>query len=207
MTNKENENLDFLNEEIDAESAESADADPETGETTDVAALKQKNEELAAKNRQLFERAKKAEGFEKNAEGHWVKIQKPEADKPKAEVPPQPSEPDYAKLAFLETKGISNPDDQKFVQDEAVRLKMSLTDILGLDYVQSKLANAKDQREAQAGMPKGRGSPGNKSQQDVDYWLAKGETPDDLELANQVIEARIKKEEQKNKFSDVLYTG
>jgi hypothetical protein len=173
-------------------------------ETEDVTVLKEKLNDLSGKNKQLFERAKKAEGFEKNAEGHWIKTQKPEA--PPLPVP-QSNEPDYAKLAFLETKGIAHPDDQKLVQDEALRLKLPLTDILGMEHIKSKLQIAKDQREAQAGMPKGRGSASGKTQNDVDYWLAKGETPDDQELGQKVIEARIQKEKQGNKFSDELYTG
>ena len=74
-------------------------------------------------------------------------------------------------------------------------------------HIKSQLETNKDQREAQAGMPKGKGTASGKTQADVDYWLAKGETPDDLELAGKVIEARIKKETQGNKFSDILFTG
>lgn len=190
------ETLDSLNE---------AEAEPETGEPTeDVVALKEKMNELSDKNRKLFERAKRAEGFERNDEGRWIK--KPEV---KTEPPPvsQSNEPDYAKLAYLETKGIAHPDDQKIVQDEAQRLKLPLTDVLQMEHIKSKLEAAKSQREAQAGMPKGRGSSSGKTQQDVDYWLAKGETPDDLEMAEKVINARINKEKNTNMFSDELYTG
>lgn len=188
------ETLDSLNEE---------GAEPEISDTTEnVVALKEKYDELAAKNRQLFERAKRAEGFEQNKEGKWIK-----KSEPKAETPPQSSEPDYAKLAYLETKGINHPDDQKVVMDEANRLKLPLTDILQMKHIKSQLDEAKDQREAASGIPKGKGGFGSRSQQEVDYWLQKGETPDDLELAAKVIEARIHKEKIGNKFSDDLYTG
>lgn len=194
------ENADSLNGENDTE----VETDVET---EDVNALREKVNELSGKNRQLFERAKKAEGFEKNDEGRWVKTQKPEA-KPEPTAPqPQSNEPDYAKLAFLETKGIAHPDDQKIVQDEASRLKLPLTDVLQMEHIKSRLAAAKDQREAMAGMPKGRGNTTGKTQNDVDYWIAKGETPDDLELGNKVIEARISKEKNRQKFSDELYSG
>jgi hypothetical protein len=191
---QELENL-ALNEETDGQEQ------PET-DVEDVAVLKQQKEDLAAKNKQLFERAKKAEGFEKNSDGRWVKAQKPEV-----ELKPQSSEPDYAKLAYLETKGFTHPDDQKVIQDEAVRLKLPLTDVMGMEHIKSKLQMMKDQRESMAGMPKGAGRGGGKTQQDVDYWLAKGETPDDQELAAKVIEARIQKETKGNMFSDDLYTG
>ena len=187
------ENLDSQIEETDTPVEES---------TEDVTALKEKLNELSGKNRQLFERAKKAEGFEKNPEGQWVKIQKAE-EKPM----PQSNEPDYAKIVFLKQENIIHPDDQKLVIDEAMRLKLPLTDIVNMEHIKSKLQILKDQREAQAGMPKDLGRGSGKTRQDVDYWLAKGETPDDLELAAKVIQARIDKETTGNKFSEELFTG
>ena len=158
-----------------------------------------KLEEISEKNKQLFERAKKAEGELREYKTKY-------SEKPKLDNS-QSNEPDYAKLAFLETKGVNHPDDQKIVQDEASRLKLPLTDILGMAHIQSQLETNKTQREAQAGMIKGKGSAGGSGQQDVDYWLAKGETPDDQELAEKVIAAKIKKEQSGNKFSDTLFTG
>lgn len=190
----ENEDLDSLNQE-DVESENDKPAD-------DADALKKKYEELSDKNRKLFERAKKAEGDLKELKTK-IPEKKPEEILDKS----QSNEPDYAKLAFLETKGFNHPDDQKWIQDEAARLKLPLTDILNMAHAKSYLETTKTQREAIAGMPKGRGSAGGQAQSDVDYWLQKGETPDDQELAEKVIEARIKKEQNKNKFSDELYTG
>ncbi len=188
------ENLDSPNEETDTEV-----------ETEDVNALKEKLTELSGKNKQLFERAKKAEGFEK-VDGKWVKpAPKPET-KPETVLPPQSNEPDYAKLAFLEQRGLSHPDEQKWAMDEATRLKLPLTDILSMEHAKLHLQTMKDQREAIAGMPKGKGKTGG-TVQDVDYWLAKGETPDDLALAEKVIDARMQKEKSAKMFSDELYSG
>jgi len=201
------ENLASENEEFENLASENEENDTE-GQSEDVNALKEKIKDISGKNRQLFERVKKAEGFEKDAEGKWVKTQKPKVKpEPKPEPKPQSNEPDYAKLAFLEQRGFAHPDDQKLVQDEAERLKLPLTDVLGMEHIKSKLQTAKDTREALAGMPKGRGKVGGLGMQDVDYWLAKGETPDDLELAEKVINARINKEKNQNKFSDTLYIG
>ena len=173
---------------------------------------------LAKDNKRLYVRAKKAEGFEYNkTQNKWIKKEvKTESKKPDAkETAEKSNEPDYARLAFLEQRGLKDPDDQKLVQDEAERLKMPLTDVLNMEHIKSKLKDSNDQREAQAGMPKGKGKPGSSGgQHDVDYWLAKGKkedgtyhTPDDPELASKIIDARVKKEEQGNKFSDELYTG
>jgi hypothetical protein len=164
---------------------------------------------LEEKNSQLYQRAKKAEGFDydKNAK-QWIKKEKSE--------PPRTvksSEPDYARLAFLETKGISHPDDQKVIQDEAERLSLPLTDVLAMKHIKSQLEANKDQRDALAGMPKGKGRSGGTTQHDIDYWIDKQkpdgtyDTPEDHELAVKVINARIKKQGSVNQFSDILYTG
>ena len=76
-----------------------------------------------------------------------------------------------------------------------------------MKHIQSQLKDSKDQREAQEGLPKGKGKSGGTTPNDVDYHLAKGTTPDDLELAEKVIDARIKQETDSNIFSDELFTG
>ena len=157
----------------------------------------------------LYARAKTAEGFnyDKTA-GKWLKIKEAKKTTPAADNSPQSNEPDYAKLAFLEAKGITHSDDQKIIQEEAARLILPLTDVLNMEHIKTKLKDRKDQREVQANLPKGRGSGGGGANpQDVNYWLEKGETPDDQELAEKVIAARITKEKNVNKFSDTLYTG
>ena len=129
-----------------------------------------------------------------------------------AKLPKEPSEkektnePDYARLAFLEQRGLTNADDQKMVQDEAIRLKLPLTDVLGMEHIKSKLKISKDQREAAEGMPKGRGKAGS-NLSDVDVHLAKGTTPSDLAEAEKVINARMAKEKSVSKFSDDLFVG
>ena len=195
-----------INEVIDSLTNENVEELKET--------LKAEASALEKEKSQLYSRAKKAEGFDKDkTTGKWIKKEvKPEETdiKDKNKIT---NEPDYAKLAFLKGEGITHPDDQKLVQDEAARLKLPLTDILQMGHIKSKLKDTQDQRDAQAGMPKGRGSAGGKTQGDVDYWLDKTNpdgtfaTPEDPELAEKVIEARIKKEKQANKFSDELFTG
>jgi hypothetical protein len=169
-------------------------------DTTDWKALALKNLGIAKRFKTKIEKNNKE--FEE-----FKNLPKEEEKKAEPEKPEKSNEPDYAKLAFLEQRGLTHPDDQKLVHDEAARLKLPLTDVLGMAHIKSQLETAKDQREALAGMPKGGGSASGKTQQDVDYWLAKGETPDDLELGAKVIAARIQKEKQASKFSDDLYTG
>ena len=177
-------------ETIDSPNDETTEGEP------DLDALKKEKDELSGKNKQLFERAKKSESEVKELRDQIKKLteEKPELDKP------QSNEPDYAKIAYLNSTGVIHPDDQKIVQDEAERLKLPLTDVLQMEHLKLKLDTAKAQREAAGGMPKSRGNAGGKTQADVDYWLAKGETPDDLELAEKVIEARMKKDPSNQMF-------
>ena len=176
-------------------------------DTTDWKAEAQKLQQKAIKQREKTKELKTAI----KAKDEEIASLTPKEDKNENKIS---NEPDYAKLAFLKSEGVTHPDDQKLIQDEANRLKLPLTDILQMGHIKSQLETAKDQRNAQEGMPKGRGKGGGgKGQQDVDYWLdrkkADGtfETPDDPELAAKVIDARIHKEEQGNKFSDQLYSG
>lgn len=127
---------------------------------------------------------------------------------PAGNPPPQKGEsdePDYGRLAFLNSSSVTHPDDQKAVLDEAKRLKLPLTDVLQMEHIKTRLQANKEDREAKAGMPRGRDRSGGSTPQDVDYHLAKGTTPDEQELAEKVVEARMKREEQKSKFSDILY--
>lgn len=118
------------------------------------------------------------------------------------------NEPDYAKLAYLETKGVVHPDDQKIVTDEANRLKLPLTDVLQMEHIKNRLTQNNDARVTQDGMPKGSGRKGGEGKGSVEYYLAHpDEVPQDLELHNKVIDARVKKETVGNMFSSTPFVG
>lgn len=176
--------------------------------------LKKEADSLHGSNKQLYARAKKAEGFELKGD-KWVKKEKPkEEPKPKPGEKPnakQSDGTDYGKLAFLNSKGVDNPDDQKVVMDEAKRLDLPIEKVLGEKHIQSQLKNAKDQREAESGMPEGGSGKSGGNKDSVEYWQNKKDkdgnfiTPTDTKLANKVIDARVKAEEEGNMFSDELY--
>ncbi len=199
MANENDENIDSSNDAEDTSSEEAGESDSSEG-SEEITALNERIQKIEDSNKQLFERAKKAEGELKG-------LRKESKEEPEAkEEINQPNEPDYGRLAFLQSKGIDHPDDIKTVQDEADRLKLPLTDVLGMKHIQANLQESKETREAQSGMPKGSKRSGGTTQHDVEYHIAKGTTPDSQELAEKVVEARMKKESQ-NKFSDSLYTG
>ena len=159
-----------------------------------------------AKNQKI--RAEKAEKELKK-----LKAKKEKSDSKTSKNEEQPDEPDYALDAFLEGRGIKTPDDNKLIKDEMARLKLPASDILGMKHIQAKLKDAKDQREAEDGMPeggKGGKSSGSKS---VDYYVNKKNKdgtyvspPPELgfEFANKVIDARLKGEKNSKMFDDNL---
>ena len=151
---------------------------------------------LKEKNRQLFERTKKAEAEVKEFR---TKLPK-EEPKPKAES----NEPNYGRLAYLQAKGIDHPDDIRAVEDESNRLKLPLTDVLQMEHIKTKLQVNKDARTAQTGMPGGSNRAGGATQHDVDYWLQKGGLPEnDQELAEKVVNARMSKDDSRRQFDSI----
>lgn len=165
-------------------------------------------------NKQLYARAKKAEGFELK-DNVWVKKEKPSAE-PTPTEPPSPEakqsdELDYGKLAYLKSEGVDHPDDRKIVLEEAKRLNLPIERILQEKHIQSQLKDAKDQREAEAGMPEGSAGKSGGNKGSVDYWVNRKDkdgnyvTPTDTKLANEVIDARMKSEQEKTMFSADLF--
>jgi hypothetical protein len=181
------------------------DTTPEI-ESTDTPTLEDYNKTKEyAKNQKI--RAEKAEKELKTFKANQPK----ETETPKNEEK-KSNEPDYAERlekVVLKTEGVTHPDDQKFVLDMAKRLKLSVDEVLQEDYVKAKLKSANIQREAESGMPSGSGKAGGTAKNSVDYWVDRVksdgtfETPDDPELAKQVIEKRISKHEKANQFDEI----
>ncbi len=113
MSQKDNENLDSQNEtETDSEETDDIE-ETSLEETDDAGKLKEQNTKLADANKKLFERAKKAEGFIKQADGTWVK--KPKAPEKPANPPQPPVNNNNAQLDPEELKLIA-----KGISDEEI---------------------------------------------------------------------------------------
>ena len=188
----ENENNDSLNVDNDAIVID---------ENDDIAAVKEKFEKLSERgvktsddNKQLFERAKKAEGFVKT-DGKWVKAPKTE---PKAEPKVETKTPSESKtneldenaLDFLDLKGITEDEDVTVVEDIVAKTGQTVRQVLKDDYVISKLKANKDAREVKAATP-GSTKRGGATGDTLEIALAKyettGEYSDDFELRSKVI--------------------
>ena len=187
----------------------------------DIGSLMKSADELDNSNKQLYTRAKKAEGFEPKTETvdgkkviKWAKkAEKKPEPKPTSPEAKQPDEPDYALDAFLEGRNIKNPDDNKLVKDEMKRLNLPAGDILEMEHIKTKLKDVKDQREAELGMPEG-GKGKTSGSKSVDYWINRTkkdkdgtiiyDNPTDPKLHNEVIEARMKSDASQQMFDESL---
>jgi len=186
-------------------SAEDANNTAASTETVDVEALKAKAakaDELEATNRQLFERANKAEGFVKVGD-KWVKAPKPEEAVATSEkLAATTGELTETQLDYLDLKGISNEDDIAIIQKVMQRTGQTVRQALADDYVQSKLEAAKKAREVQAAMPSGTKRSGGNASDSVELALAKfdatGEMPKEFGLRKQIV-AKITERSNPNK--------
>src|SRR3990167_10399824 len=103
------------NENVNDDTSNVESTMTETGatstETVDVAALQKEKTDLENTNRQLFERAKKAEGFVK-VDGKWVKAPKPEeAVETAQQLKDKTGELSETQLDYLDLKGVTEEAD------------------------------------------------------------------------------------------------
>jgi hypothetical protein len=111
---------------------------------------------------------------------------------------------DYAEKAFLKASGIQN-NEYEFVWEAVEKTGKSLEEILENKYFQAELKERREDNSSKEAIPKGSKNRSSVAPIDtVDYWLAKGELPpkENKELRREVINAKIKQENTKNKFSD-----
>lgn len=172
-------------------------------DTLDVTALKAKLTETEQANRQLFERAKKAEGFVK-VDGKWVKAAKSEPAAPRVEPSRQTGELDETQLDYLDLKGVSEQEDIDVVQSVMSRTGMTLRQALKDDYVQTKLKTNKEARDVKAAMPTSTKRSSSGADNSLDLAIARyeqsglKELPQDVNLRRQVVNAmRVKQDGNK----------
>ena len=108
---------------------------------------------------------------------------------------------DYGQKAFLVANGVKESDEMKLVKGVMQETGKSLEDVLSSKYFQAELKEMRDLKASSNAIPNGKRS-GTASQDSVDYWIAKGELPpaSDRELRQKVVNARIKKNDNKGVF-------
>ena len=204
----ENENLDSPNEELVGQVEPEITSDG-TEILDDVTALQEKLAETEAKNRQLFERAKKAEGFELK-DGKWVKKEEPK--KPEAKESVKSGELDYGQLAFYNSKSdsvkIEHEEDIEFLKNTIKETGKTQSVVLNSKWFQSDLKDRQAVRITQEAIPFSTKRSVTQTRDTVEYWLAKYDStgelppPDQRKLREDVLNARIERDKSKDKFTD-----
>ena len=169
-----------------------------------VIKVRTEKSDLETKNKQLFERAKKAEGFEPDTEGNWIKIIKEpsKSEKKLEKKDKQSDELDYGMKAFLQSNGITEFD---FVQKQIDESGISLEKLISNGYFQSQLKEFRDQKAIEKAVPGQQRTAGENSKSKAEFWLEKGElppnTPENVNLRREVLNKRIEVERGSTRFS------
>lgn len=173
---------------------------------------REKTTELETQNKQLFVRAKKAEGFEQDEEGNWIKIirETPKSER-KSEARTelkkdrQTDDLDYGQKAYLRAEGFESTEFEwvkKEMEDSGVG---DIEKLLSNGYFKARLKEMRDKVSVEKAVPMGTRGSGESSQSKVEHWVNKGEmppnTPENFELRTKVLEARLKKERSAGAFS------
>lgn len=169
--------------------------------TQDVNALEGKVEELTEANKQLFARAKKAEGFELK-DGDWVKSEEKAPKKePKVEDKPskEPSQADtLGRLALLRTEGVKTDKEIALFDEVMAETGKDEVGTLSSNYFQHRLSELREAEATADALPKGKQRPSGTGTTDIDIAVAKfretGELPQDLKtriaVKNKVVEQK-----------------
>jgi len=185
MNENEFENADSLNSEQDGE------LDTLEPSALKDLLLKERTEKgkLSETNKQLFERAKKAEGFEKQEDGSWVKIEKAPA-KPKKEE--KPDEFGLVEKTFLRVAGVTEEDEIELAKDIQKKTGLDWDKLVDDDYFKNKLEGLRTKKAnelATSGVKGGAGS--SEAKNSPEYWLAKGNPPTIEQVPDRKVRATI----------------
>jgi hypothetical protein len=151
----------------------------------------------ALKNHGIAKRYQTKLQKQKEAEAEAVK------NKPKNEEKPaekKSDELDYGQKAYLAANDIKVSDEVNLVKTIMKDTGKTLEQVLESKYFQSELKEMRELKQTEDAIPsKGKRS-NNSAKDSVEYWLAKGELPEDTKLKREVIAARRKIDSTENPF-------
>lgn len=182
----------------------------------DADALKEKLVKVSEQNKQLFSRAKKAEGFELK-DGKWVKpkVEKP-TEKPKVDTgnpnePSKPNELDYGQLALLRTEGIKGAGEIALFKEIMAETGKGVLDVMDSNYFKSRLTDFRETQASADAVPKGKNRSGQTGITDTDLAVAKfkesGVLPDDFKTRSAVVRKIAEAEKMEGVFSGPSVIG
>ena len=173
------------------------DADGHTETVVETDPREARLTELEQSNRQLYARAKTAEGFVK-VDNKWVKAPTPEeAIQAINAVAQKTGELNETQLDYLDLKGIVEEDDVKVIQDVMKRTGQTVRQVLNDDYVKNKLKYNSESRAVRNATPSSSKRSGQGAVDDLAYWIERNERtnemPEDFALRAKIVEAKEKR--------------
>ena len=151
--------------------------------------------EVEGKNRQLFERLKKEQGFERDPDDptNWIKHEK-EVKAKKSESKPEPTE-EFGLLqkTYLRAVGVSEEDEIELARDIQKKTGLEWDKLVEDDYFKMKLEKLRNGKaNAQATDIKSRGGTGPSNAKNTpEYWIQKGELPNPDDVPDRHTRAKI----------------
>lgn len=176
-------------ENLDSSNEGTENADSSNGEEVDVEALKAENEKVKSQNKQLFERAKKAEGFVLQ-DGKWIKPALTLKPEEKSETSNKKSE-EYS-LQDIRALSDIHDDDVAEVVEFAKFKGISIAEAKKHPAVKALLDTNKEFRATEAAKNSGKGKQGTSRMTDAELvdQAASGNLPDDDEGIRRLADAR-----------------
>lgn len=169
--------------------------------------------ELTPEQKKIIQLKDQLKGKDKEIDQLKSSDDKSSNDSKESNIDNKSGEPNYYNSlmvkTFLKSEGIDHPDDQEMVLKEAKRLKLQVDELVGEDYIKSRLKDAKDQRSAQESMPKGNQPSGGEGRSQIDYWIDRKnkdgsfQNPKDPELHQKVINARMERDKKDQMFDEI----
>jgi hypothetical protein len=194
MSNEIEQDVDLNNEEdldLDLNSEESDDT-PEDNKKSEEKPKETPEQKVARLKRQLAREERKLGGD---------KTERTES-KEKATKSGELSD---GQVAILRADGIRGVAETALVKEFMDNTGKSLLDVLDNKFFQAELKEMRESKASADAVPKGSKRSTSSSRDKVDYWLAKGElpenTPENQELRREVVNARYKRETSGSKFA------
>lgn len=186
------------NETQDYDQSENESTEEETSEETSS-----EDSEGTSKNyAELYENQKiRAE----KAEARLKELQKEDTtSKNETKKETKSDKLDYGEKAWLAAAhGIKESTELERIQEIMSETGKDLEGVISSKYVQAELNEMREQKQADEAVPKGTNRSGQGGANSVEYWIQKGELPpkDQTKLRREVVNARMQKEKNDNKFT------
>ena len=181
MNNDTNEEVNF-NEGGNNQEGVETNVNEETQDTEETTDWKAKFEETQG-------RLKRAE----------KKLSRYDNDTP-SKAPSKTGDFDLAQKAYLVANGVKGNDEMKLVKEIMSNTGKSLDSVLESKYFTAELNEMREMRKSQDAIPSNSKRSSQSGKDTVDYWLAKGELPEDRELRSKVVKAKWKSSSSVNPF-------